>query len=88
MGSCGRGGLTSMSAAPTAASKSLHRTQADSMAPLWRRVRSIPGYDSVDASVDLGYDKWRLRAGYKLRDNLGTGAGNFFRLGSRRLEQG
>jgi outer membrane cobalamin receptor len=33
------------------------------------------GYNSVDGSVDFGYDKWRLRAGYKLRDNLGTGAG-------------
>lgn len=33
------------------------------------------GYDAVDASLDFGYDKWRLRAGYKLRDNVGTGAG-------------
>lgn len=33
------------------------------------------GYDAVDANLDLGYDKWRLRAGYKLRDNLETGAG-------------
>ena len=33
------------------------------------------GYDSVDGNLDLGYDKWRLRFGYKLRDNLGTGAG-------------
>ena len=33
------------------------------------------GYNSVDANLDLGYDKWRLRAGYKLRDNLGMGAG-------------
>lgn len=33
------------------------------------------GYDSIDASMDLGYNKWRLRASYKLRDNLGTGAG-------------
>ncbi|MBS4099492.1 MAG: TonB-dependent receptor [Sulfuricella sp.] len=33
------------------------------------------GYDAVDANVDFGYDKWRLRAGYKLRDNLGTGVG-------------
>lgn len=33
------------------------------------------GYDSVDGNLDLGYGKWRLRAGYKLRDNLGTGAG-------------
>jgi outer membrane cobalamin receptor len=33
------------------------------------------GYDAVDGNLDLGYDKWRLRAGYKLRDDLGTGAG-------------
>lgn len=33
------------------------------------------GYDAVDANLDLGLDKWRLRFGYKLRDNLGTGAG-------------
>lgn len=33
------------------------------------------GKDVLDANLDLGYDKWRLRAGYKLRDNLETGAG-------------
>jgi iron complex outermembrane receptor protein len=33
------------------------------------------GYDSVDASLDLGHEHWRLRFGYKLRDDLGTGAG-------------
>jgi iron complex outermembrane receptor protein len=33
------------------------------------------GYDSIDAALDLGYEKYRLRTGYKLRDNLGTGAG-------------
>lgn len=33
------------------------------------------GRDAVDASLDLAYDQWRLRAGYKLRDNVGTGAG-------------
>jgi iron complex outermembrane receptor protein len=33
------------------------------------------GYDAVDANLDLGYDKFRLRAGYKLRDNVETGAG-------------
>ncbi|MFA7239542.1 MAG: TonB-dependent receptor [Sulfuricellaceae bacterium] len=33
------------------------------------------GRDAVDASVDFGYDKWRLRAGYKLRDDVETGAG-------------
>jgi len=33
------------------------------------------GYDAVDGGLDLAYDKWRLRAGYKLRDDAGTGAG-------------
>lgn len=33
------------------------------------------GYDAIDGNLDFGYDKWRLRAGYKLRDNLGVGAG-------------
>ncbi len=33
------------------------------------------GVDSVDAGLDLGYEKWRFRAGYKLRDNLETAAG-------------
>jgi outer membrane cobalamin receptor len=29
----------------------------------------------VDGNLDLALDKWRWRAGYKLRDDLGTGAG-------------
>ncbi len=33
------------------------------------------GYDAVDGNLDLSLDKWRLRAGYKLRNNVGTGAG-------------
>lgn len=33
------------------------------------------GYDAVDANVDVSLDQWRLRAGYKLRDDVGTGAG-------------
>lgn len=33
------------------------------------------GHDAIDASLNLGYDKWRLRAAYKLRDDLQTGAG-------------
>lgn len=32
-------------------------------------------YDAVDANLDLSVEKWRLRAGYKLRDKMGTGAG-------------
>ena len=33
------------------------------------------GRDAVDGSLDLAHDKWRLRAGYKLRDDVGSGAG-------------
>ncbi len=33
------------------------------------------GYNSMDGSIDLGYDKWLLRTGYILRDNMGMGAG-------------
>lgn len=33
------------------------------------------GRDAVDASLDLSYDKWRVRAGYKLRDDVGSAAG-------------
>lgn len=33
------------------------------------------GYEAVDATLDLALEKWRLRFGYKLRDDLGTGAG-------------
>jgi outer membrane receptor protein involved in Fe transport len=33
------------------------------------------GYNSVDGSLNLAYEKWRLNAAYKLRDNLGTGVG-------------
>lgn len=38
------------------------------------------GYGAVDGNLDFSVDKWRLRAGYKLRDNLGTGAGLSFAL--------
>ena len=33
------------------------------------------GYNSIDGSVDLGYDKWLWRTGYMLRDHVGLGAG-------------
>ena len=33
------------------------------------------GYDAADANVDLSLDRWRLRGGYKWRDNTGAGAG-------------
>ncbi len=46
------------------------------------RARSSPApgpvstdYDAVDASLNLALENWRFRASYKLRDNLGTGAG-------------
>lgn len=33
------------------------------------------GNDALDAHLDLEYKKWRLRTGYVLRDDIGTGAG-------------
>ena len=33
------------------------------------------GRDAIDARLDLARDKWRLRAGYQQRDNVGNGAG-------------
>jgi iron complex outermembrane receptor protein len=33
------------------------------------------GHDAVDANFDAEHDKWRFRVNYKLRDNVGTGAG-------------
>ncbi len=33
------------------------------------------GHDAVDASLELTYQKWHLRNGYKLRNNLQLGAG-------------
>lgn len=33
------------------------------------------GHDDIDGQLDLGYGKFRLRAGYNLRRNNGTGAG-------------
>ncbi len=38
------------------------------------------GYQAVDGSLDLGYGRWRLRGGYKLRDDVGTGAGIAYAL--------
>lgn len=38
------------------------------------------GRDAVDASLDLSYGQWRLRGGYKLRDNMGMGTGVAFAL--------
>lgn len=33
------------------------------------------GHDAIDGNLDLSYGPWRWRAGYTLRDNVGTGAG-------------
>jgi len=33
------------------------------------------GYDAVDGNIDLAFEKWRVRGGYKFRDNVGVGAG-------------
>jgi outer membrane receptor protein involved in Fe transport len=33
------------------------------------------GFDAWDGNLDLSYQKWRFRAGYKLRDNGQTGVG-------------
>lgn len=33
------------------------------------------GVNSIDGNLDLGYNQWRLRFGYKLRDDQETGAG-------------
>ena len=35
------------------------------------------GHDDIDAQLDIGYDKFRWRAAYTLRDKLGTGVGIF-----------
>jgi iron complex outermembrane receptor protein len=33
------------------------------------------GVNAIDGRIDLSRDKWRLRAGYQQRSNVGTGAG-------------
>jgi iron complex outermembrane receptor protein len=33
------------------------------------------GNDAIDANLDIAYGKWRARLNYKLRDNMGSGAG-------------
>jgi iron complex outermembrane receptor protein len=38
------------------------------------------GYRAIDGSIDLAYGQWRLRGGYKLRDDVGTGAGIAYAL--------
>jgi iron complex outermembrane receptor protein len=38
------------------------------------------GYQAIDGSLDLAYGQWRLRGGYKLRDDVGTAAGIAYAL--------
>nr|WP_295770983.1 TonB-dependent receptor [Rhodoferax sp.] len=33
------------------------------------------GHEDVDAQIEVGFEKFRLRAGFTLRDNIGVGAG-------------
>ena len=55
--------------AATRLNQAFHTTSSFAPGPL------STGADVVDAQADLGYNKWRLRGGYKLRSNAGTGAG-------------
>ena len=48
------------------------------------------GVDSIDGGLDFAVGKWRARLGYKLRDNLGSGAGTAAALdpvGQQRTER-
>ena len=38
------------------------------------------GYDALDASLDVGFEKLRLRTGYKVRDDVGSGSGVAYAL--------
>lgn len=38
------------------------------------------GADVIESQIDLGYDKWRLRGGYKERYGAGTNAGTTYAL--------
>lgn len=54
--------------------------RADAATPLGAGISHAPGSlnngrDSVDGAVDLSYNKWQLRVGYKERDNVGSGSG-------------
>jgi outer membrane receptor protein involved in Fe transport len=33
------------------------------------------GFNALDGSLDMSYESWRMHVGYKLRSNVGTGAG-------------
>lgn len=52
------------------------RDKTSGLAPVSRAPGPISaGREAIDASLDLGYDKLRFRAGYKLRDKAQLGAG-------------
>lgn len=53
---------------------------ADAATPFGAGISRAPGpladgRDTIDGALDLAYDKWRLRIGYKERDNVGAGTG-------------
>ncbi|MDP3651891.1 MAG: TonB-dependent receptor [Rhodoferax sp.] len=53
---------------------------ADKQTELDSAVSLAPGsvnlrHDDVDAQIDVGFEKFRLHAGYTLRDNVGVGVG-------------
>ncbi|MBS4098705.1 MAG: TonB-dependent receptor [Sulfuricella sp.] len=56
------------------------QTRNDKAFPTGTPVSRAPGpvnlgKDILDADLNLGYEKWRLQLGYKLRDHMGTAAG-------------
>lgn len=56
------------------------QTRNDRLFPTGTPLSLAPGHvntgkDVVDADLELAYGKWRLRTGYKLRENIGTAAG-------------
>jgi iron complex outermembrane receptor protein len=52
------------------------KDKTSGMAPVSLAPGSVnTGYNMIDGSLNLSFDKWRLRTYYKLRDKLGTGVG-------------
>lgn len=57
------------------------QTLRDLASPAYPPASLAPGpqdnaVDALDATLDLGLGKWRLRSSYKLRDNMGVGVGS------------
>ncbi len=53
---------------------------ADAATPFGPGVSRAPGpmniqRDAIDGTLDLSYEKWQLRVGYKERDHVGSGTG-------------